>query len=102
MIVENHGSKEGLKAQEGTERPRTRLVQREVKHGLSNPHTQEDEHLDQEEVQGPERMAVEDHGPKKGMAPQLKPQITPLFFPFATCLPIASALPKECKGTKQH
>jgi len=39
------------------------------------------------EVQGLEHMVVADHGPKKGMAPQLKPQFNPLFFPFATCLP---------------
>ena len=39
------------------------------------------------EIQELEHMVVEDHGPKKGMAPQLKPQINPLFFPFATCLP---------------
>jgi len=32
-------------------------------------------------------MVVEDHRPKKGMAPRLKPQFNPLFFPFATCLP---------------
>ena len=104
MIVENHGSKEGLKAQkkaENAQKPWNRLVQREVKHGLSDPHTQEDKHLDQEEVQGPEHMVMEDHGPKKGMAPRLKPQMMPLFFPFATCLPTASALPREYKGTEQ-
>ena len=69
MIVENHGSKEGLKAQENAEKPSNGPVQREVKHSLSDPHTQEDEHLDQEEGQKLERMVMEDHGPKKGMTP---------------------------------
>jgi len=57
-----------------------------VKHDLSDPHAQENEHLDQEGVQGLEHMVVADHGPKKGMAPQFNP----LFFPFATCLPTFS------------
>lgn len=35
------------------------------------------------------------------MAPRLKPQIPPLFFPFVTCLPNTSALPMEDKGVKQ-
>jgi len=66
---------------------RNRLAQRVVKHDLSDPHTQENKHLNQKEVQGLEHMVVEDHGPKKGMAPQLKPHFNPLFFPFTTGLP---------------
>ena len=101
MILEDHGSEKGQNAQRHAkyaEKPMDRPVKREVKHDLLDPSTQEDEHLDQEEVQGPERMVVEDHGPKKGMAPRLKPQINPLFFPFAMCLPIASALLNDYKG----
>ena len=102
MILEDHGSEKGQYTQrhaEYAEKPTDRPVPRGVKHGLLDPSTQEDEHLDQEEVQGPERMVVEDHRPKKGMAPRLKPQINPLFFPFATCLPTASALPDSYNGT---
>jgi len=61
MIVENHDLKQGQE--------RDKPTQRGVKHDLSDPHTRENEHLVQEEVQGLEHMVVEDHGPKKGMAP---------------------------------
>jgi len=97
MIVENHGLKRGQEAQSNMTRlnqSSNRPVQRGVKHGLSDPYAQENEHLEQEEVQEPEHMVVEDHGPKKGMTPQLKPQINPLFFPFATCLPTFS-MPRD-------
>jgi len=93
MIVEDHGLKQGQEAQSNMlklSQSSNRLVQRGVKHGLSDPHTQENEHLDQMEVQALEHIVVEDHGPKKGMAPRLKPQFKPLFFPFATCLPTFS------------
>ena len=93
MIVENHGSEQGQEAQNDTLRlsqTRNKPAQRVVKHNLSDPHTQENEHLDPVEVQGSEHMVMADHGPKKGMAPQLKPQFSPLFFPFATCLPTCS------------
>jgi len=86
MIVENHDVKQGQKGQDDSQNS-NRLVQRGVKHGLSDPHAQENEHLDQVEVQGLEHMVVADHDPKKGMALQLKPQFNPLFFPFAMCLP---------------
>jgi len=90
MIVENHGIKQGQEAQNSMLRlsqTRNKPAQRIVKHNLSDPHTRENKHLDQVEVQGLEHMVMEDHGPKKGMAPQLKPQFNPLFFPFAMCLP---------------
>jgi len=90
MIVENHGIEQGQKVQTDTLRLRqstNKPTQRGVKHDLSDPHTRENEHLVQEAGQGLEHMVVEDHGPKKGMAPQSKPQFNPLFFPFATCLP---------------
>jgi len=93
MIVENHGIEQGQEVQTGMLRlnqSTNKPTQRGVKHDLSDPHTQENEHLIQEEVQGLEHMVVVDHGPKKGMAPRLKPQINPLFFPFATCLPTFS------------
>jgi len=92
MIVENHGLKRGQEAQRDTKDTQNRLVQRGAKHGLSDPCAQENKHLVQKEVQGLEHMVVEDHGPKKGMAPRLKPQFNPLFFPFATCLPNISTL----------
>jgi len=95
MIVENHGIKQGQEAQNSTlrlSRNKDQPTQRGVKHDLSDPHTRENEHLDQEGVQGLEHMVVEDHGPKKGMALRLKPQFNPLFFPFATCLPNISML----------
>ena len=85
MIVENHDVKLGQEAQSTLKSVQT--MQRGVKHDLSDPHAREDEHLDPEVGQGPEHMVVADHGPKKGMAPRLKPQFNPLFFPFATCLP---------------
>jgi len=90
MIVENHGLKPGQEAQNDMlklSQTRNKPTQRGVKHDLSDPHTQENKHLGLEEVQRLEHMVVADHGPKKGMAPQLKPHFNPLFFPFATCLP---------------
>jgi len=93
MIVENHGLKRGQEAQSDTLRlsqSSNRPVQRGVKHDLSDPHARENEHLEQEAVQGLEHMVMADHGPKKGMAPQFKPQFKPLFFPFAMCLPTFS------------
>jgi len=95
MIVENHDIKQRQETQNSTLRLSqigNKPVQRVVKHNLSDPHTQENKHLVQEEVLGLEHMVVEDHGPKKGMAPRLKPQFNPLFFPFATCLPNFSML----------
>jgi len=97
MIVENHDLKQGQKAQNNT----LRLTQRGVKHNLSDPHTWENKHLDQEEVQGLEHMVMADHRPKKGMAPQLKPQFNPLFFPFATCLPNFS-IPQDYDPKEGH
>ena len=102
MILEDHGLGSDRNAQrhaEIAEKRADQSRQREVKHDLLDPSTQEDEHLDQKEGQGPEHMVVEDHEPKKGMAPRLKPQIKPLFFPFATCLPDVSALPDSYDGT---
>ena len=72
MIVENHGIEQGQEAQNDTLRlsqTRNKPAQRVVKYNLSDPHTQENEHLDPEEVQGQEHMVMADHGPKKGMAP---------------------------------
>jgi len=97
MIVENHGVKQGQEEQNDMlklNQSSNRLVQKGVKHGLSDPHAQENEHLEQVEVQGLGHMVVEDHGPKKGMAPRLKPQFNPLFFPFAMCLP-DSSMPQD-------
>jgi len=65
LIVENHGLKQGQEAQNSM----LTLTQRGSKHNLSDPHAQENEHLDQVEGQALEHMVVEDHGPKKGMAP---------------------------------
>jgi len=104
MIVENHGIEQGQEAQNSTLRlsqNKDKPTQRGVKHDLSDPHTRENEHLDQEEGQGLEHMVVEDHGPKKGMAPQLKPQFKPLFFPFATCLPNIS-MPQDYDLKARH
>jgi len=67
MIVENHDIKQGQEAQKTCKTVQT--AQRGVKHDLSDPHAQENKHLEQMEVQELEHMVVEDHGPKKGMAP---------------------------------
>jgi len=106
MIVENHGVKQGQEAQKTLESVQT--AQKGVKHDLSDPHARENEHLEQVEVQGSEHMVMADHGPKKGMAPRLKPQFNPLFFPFAMCLPDFSIprdydLKERCNSTpKAH
>jgi len=99
MIVENHGIKWGQEAQGTLESVQT--AQRGVKHDLSDPHAQEDKHLDQVEGQGLEHMVMADHGPKKGMAPQLKPQFNPFFFPFAMCLP-AFSTPQDYNLKEGH
>jgi len=99
MIVENHDVKQGQEAQRMLET--VQAVQRGVKHDLLDPHAQENKHLDQKEGHGLERMVVADHGPKKGMAPRLKTQFNPLFFPFATCLPNTS-MPRDYDHQAKH